>query len=110
VRKCDAVGAWLVCLIVAASCFGWPIVTATFSTSVIRYAAAGCEHLGRSADRGSTRTNVNLITIGGLPTFMRGCCPKPRPILIDPFGLTSWTRAATGRAKWPAPVIRLYLG
>ena len=46
VRKFDAVGAWLVCLIVAASCFGWPIVTATFSTSVIRYAAAGCEHLG----------------------------------------------------------------
>jgi hypothetical protein len=46
VRKCGAVGAWLICLIVAASCFGWPIVTATFSTSVIRYAAAGCDHLG----------------------------------------------------------------
>jgi len=40
VRKFDAVGAWLVCLIVAASCFGWPIVTATFSTSVIRCVAA----------------------------------------------------------------------
>ena len=47
VEKRDAIGAWLICLSVAAACFGSPMLNASFDTSAAtRHAAAGCERLG----------------------------------------------------------------
>jgi hypothetical protein len=43
----DVIGAWLVVLLVAAVCFGSPILSAAFDTaSATRYAAAGCKAVG----------------------------------------------------------------
>jgi hypothetical protein len=45
--KRDAIGAWLVYLVVAAACVGSPRLDAAFDTSAAtRHAAAGCEHPG----------------------------------------------------------------
>jgi len=47
VESRDAIGAWIVCLLVAAACFGSPLLAAAFDTSAAtRSALAGCEHLG----------------------------------------------------------------
>ena len=47
VERRDAIGAWLVCLVVTAVCFGSPMLGAAFDTSAApRHAAAGCKHLG----------------------------------------------------------------
>lgn len=45
--KRDVIGAWLVCLAVAAACFGSPMLSAAFDTSAAtRHAAAGCPPVG----------------------------------------------------------------
>ena len=47
VEKRDVFGAWLVCLLVAAACFGSPMLGAAFDNSAAtRHAAAGCEPVG----------------------------------------------------------------
>ena len=47
VEKRDVIGAWLVCLLVAAACFSSPMVSAAFETSTAtRHAAAGCGPVG----------------------------------------------------------------
>jgi hypothetical protein len=42
--KCDVIAAWLVCLIVAATCFGLPMLAAALGPSAtdIHIADAGC--------------------------------------------------------------------
>jgi hypothetical protein len=46
-EKRDVIGAWLVCLFVAASCFGSPMRSAAFEPSAAtRHAAAGCDPVG----------------------------------------------------------------
>jgi hypothetical protein len=45
--KRDVIGAWLVCLIVAAVCLGSPLLNAAFdATAATRHAAAGCDPAG----------------------------------------------------------------
>ena len=52
VDKRNVIGAWLVCLFVAAVCFGSPLLAAAFDTSAAtRHAVAGCEHLDTSCHR-----------------------------------------------------------
>ena len=52
VDKRNVIGAWLVCLFVAAVCFGSPLLGAAFDTSAAtRHAVAGCEHLDASRHR-----------------------------------------------------------
>jgi len=47
VEKRDVIGAWLVCLVVAAACFGSPMFGDAFDTSVgTRHVAAGCDAVG----------------------------------------------------------------
>ena len=47
VEKRDVIGAWLVCLFLAAACFGSPLLGAAFDASAATcHAAAGCERLG----------------------------------------------------------------
>lgn len=47
VEKRDVIGAWLICLLVAAACVGSPILSAAFDASpATRHTAAGCERLG----------------------------------------------------------------
>ena len=47
VEKRDVIGAWLLCLVVAAACFGSPMLGAALDTSAAtRHAAAGCVRLG----------------------------------------------------------------
>ena len=47
VEKRDVIGAWLVCLLVAAACFGSPKISAALETSAAtRHAAAGCGPVG----------------------------------------------------------------
>jgi hypothetical protein len=47
VEKRDVIGAWLVCLVLAAGCLGSPMLGAAFDTiTATRHAAAGCAHLG----------------------------------------------------------------
>ena len=47
VEKRDVIGAWLVCLLVAAACFGSPMLGAAFDNSAAtRHAAAGCGLVG----------------------------------------------------------------
>jgi hypothetical protein len=47
VEKRDVIGAWLVCLVVAAACFGSPMLGDAFDTSVAtRHVAAGCGPAG----------------------------------------------------------------
>jgi hypothetical protein len=47
VEKRDVIGAWLVCLVVAAAGFGSPMLGAAFDTSAAtRHVVAGCERLG----------------------------------------------------------------
>ena len=47
VEKRDVIGAWLVCLVVAAACFGSPMLGAAFNTSAAtRDTAAGCDPVG----------------------------------------------------------------
>ena len=47
VEKRDVIGAWRVCLVVAAACFGSPMLSDAFDTSAaIRDAAAGCDPVG----------------------------------------------------------------
>ena len=47
VEKRDVIGVWLVCLVVAAACFGSPMLSDAFDTSAaIRDAAAGCDPVG----------------------------------------------------------------
>jgi hypothetical protein len=36
----DVIGAWLVCLAIAAAFFGYPLVTAAWDASVVQYRAA----------------------------------------------------------------------
>ena len=36
----DAIGAWLVCLAIAAAFFGYPLVTAAWDASVVQHRAA----------------------------------------------------------------------
>jgi hypothetical protein len=44
VEKRDVIGAWLVVLLVAAACFGSPILSAAFDTATATcHAAAGCK-------------------------------------------------------------------
>ena len=43
----DVIGAWLVCLLVAAACFGSSTLNAAFDTAAAtRHAAAGCKAVG----------------------------------------------------------------
>jgi hypothetical protein len=43
----DVIGAWLVVLLVAAACFGSPMISAALETSAAtRHAAAGCGLVG----------------------------------------------------------------
>ena len=50
--KHDAIGAWLVYLVVAAACVGSPLLGAAFDTSAAtRHAVARCEHLDASRHR-----------------------------------------------------------
>jgi len=45
--KRDGIGAWLVCLIVAAACFGPPILNTALDAPVAtRHVAAGCQPTG----------------------------------------------------------------
>jgi len=47
VEKRDVIGAWIICLFVAAACFGSPMFGAAFDTSAAtRHAAVGCERVG----------------------------------------------------------------
>jgi hypothetical protein len=47
VGKRDVIGAWLVCLIVAAVCFGSPMLTAASDPpAAARHAAASCQPTG----------------------------------------------------------------
>jgi hypothetical protein len=47
VGKRDVMGAWVICLLVAAVCFGSPMLTAAFDhESATRHAAAGCATVG----------------------------------------------------------------
>jgi hypothetical protein len=47
VGKRDVIGAWLVCLIVAAVCFGSPMLTAASDPpAAARHAAASCQPAG----------------------------------------------------------------
>jgi hypothetical protein len=47
VGKRDVIGAWLVCLLVAAACFVSPVLSAAFDHSTAtRDAAAGCAPMG----------------------------------------------------------------
>ena len=47
VEKRDVIGAWLVCLLVAAACCGSPKISAALETSAVtRHAAAGCGPVG----------------------------------------------------------------
>jgi hypothetical protein len=45
--KRDVVGAWLVCMVIAAACFGSPLLAAAIDTSTAsRHAAASCHPVG----------------------------------------------------------------
>jgi hypothetical protein len=47
VGKRDVIGAWLVCLVLAAACLGSPMLSAKSDISTAtRHAAAGCAPLG----------------------------------------------------------------
>jgi hypothetical protein len=44
VGKRDVIGAWIICLFVAAACFGSPLLNGAFeSSAATRHASAGCE-------------------------------------------------------------------